>query len=61
MARRELAFLLVVALTTQGANAASLTPREAGFKESAVGLRLMQETHGCHYTCECGPLTDFGC
>ena len=23
--------------------------------------RAMHATHGCHYSCECGPLKDFGC
>jgi hypothetical protein len=31
------------------------------FKESAAGSSPVQNTHGCHYSCECGPLKDFGC
>jgi hypothetical protein len=55
MTRIRLAFLvaLTIALTAQGANAGSLKP--------AAGARLLQKTHGCHYSCECGPPRDFGC
>jgi len=65
MTRTKLAFLVAtvfaLALTTQGANAASPNPAAGGLKESAAGWGLMQKTHGCHYSCECGPLRDFGC
>jgi len=46
----------VLALTAQGANAASLNPAVAALTESAAGSSLAQRTHGCHYSCECGPL-----
>jgi hypothetical protein len=65
MTRTRLEFLVAaafaLALTTQGANAASLNPAAGALKESAAGSSLMQKTHGYHYSCECGPLRDFGC
>jgi len=65
MTRTKLAFLLAtafaLALTAQRGNAASPNPAAGPLKESAAGSRLMQKTHGCHYSCECGPLRDFGC
>jgi hypothetical protein len=30
-------------------------------KKSATRSSPRQETDGCHYICECGPLRDFGC
>jgi hypothetical protein len=50
----------VLALTAQGADAASLSPAAGALKESAAGSSLTQQIHGCHYSCECGPLRDFG-
>jgi hypothetical protein len=65
MARTKLAFSVAtawaLALTAQGANAASLNPAAEALKESAAGSRLMLETHGCHHSCECGPPKGFGC
>ena len=61
----KLAFLVPAAftlvLTAQGAEAASHYPAAWALKESAAGFSLMEQTHGCHYSCECGPLKDFGC
>lgn len=54
-----LAAMAAVALTLPGANAALLGPDAR--LHGAVSLRQVQEVHGCHYTCECGPLKDFGC
>jgi hypothetical protein len=45
----------VLTLTEQGASAA-VTLTESGAKSSVV-----QRIHGCHYSCECAPLKDFGC
>ena len=63
MRRTKFALLLAavstLALALPGASAAS--PDVAALKASAARSGLMQETHGCHYTCECGPLKDFGC
>jgi hypothetical protein len=28
---------------------------------SGLALTTQAAAHGCHYTCECGPLRDFGC
>jgi hypothetical protein len=51
----------VLALTAQEANAASLSPAVVAFTESGAESSIVQGTHGCHYSCECGPLKDFGC
>jgi hypothetical protein len=48
------AFLLTV--MAQAANAASPNATVSGAKPSIV-----ERTHGCHYSCECGSLKDFGC
>jgi len=53
------AFILV--LTAQGANAASLNPTAVRLSESGAGSSIVQRTHGCHYSCECGAMKDFGC
>jgi hypothetical protein len=64
MRRTRFAFLVAaastLALAGQGANAGAPN-LAAALKASAAGSGLTQETHGCHYTCECGPLKDFGC
>ena len=36
-------------------NPGGVTPR------STAGPNLTREAHGCHYSCECGPLRNFGC
>ena len=64
MTRTKLAFhvaaAFVLALTAQRGNAAFFNP--AGpINVSAAGLSLLQKTHGCHYSCTCGPQRDFGC
>jgi hypothetical protein len=58
MISAKLAFLAVaasaVALTAHGANAASLDRAYMALKQSGARSRLVQEAHGCHYTCESG-------
>jgi hypothetical protein len=65
MTRTRLEFLVAtafaLALTAQEANAVSLNPAAGALTESAAGSSLMQKTHGCQYSCECGALRDFGC
>src|SRR5262245_29370244 len=51
----------VLALSAQGANAASLNLTAVRLSESGAESSIVQRTHGCHYSCECGPLKDFGC
>jgi hypothetical protein len=51
----------VLALTAQGVNAASLSPKAGTLNESEAESNVLQRTHGCHYSCECGPLKDFSC
>jgi len=51
----------VLALTAQGANAASRNPAAEALNESAARSNLIQTAHGCHYSCACGPPRDFGC
>ena len=48
-------------LSAYGANAAYLSSAAGAPKERAAESNFMQRTHGCHYSCECGPLKDFGC
>ena len=64
MTSAKLAFFVstafALALTAQGADAASLNPLAGALKEGVAGSSLMQQTHGCHYSCECGPLKEFG-
>jgi hypothetical protein len=55
-----IATAFVYALTAQRGNAAFLNPAAGPLKESAAGSSHMQKTHGCHYSCECGPLKEFG-
>ena len=61
--RLEFVFAAAFSLgfTAHGANAAYLNSAAGAPKERAAELSLMQRTHGCHYSCECGPLKDFGC
>jgi len=64
MRRTRLASLVaasILALAVQGATAASLNPTAGVLKLNAVRSSLTHDAHGCHYTCECGPLKDFGC
>jgi hypothetical protein len=67
MTRTRLAFLAAAAfplgLLAHRANAAYLNSAAwaQAPKEIAAGSSLMQATHGCHYSCECSPLKDFGC
>jgi len=60
MTRTRLEFLFAAAftvgLTAHGAKAAYLNSAAGVTKESAAESSLMQNTHGCHYSCECGPL-----
>jgi hypothetical protein len=58
----SLAIAWALALMTQGGNAASLNSlAEPTLKEGVTASRVMLETHGCHYSCQCGPPKDFGC
>ena len=61
--RLEFVFAAVftLGLTAHGANAAYLNSAAGMPKDRAAESSLMQRTHGCHYSCECGPLKDFGC
>ena len=52
------ATIFELAFMTQEQNVAAAG---GAFKESAAGSSPVQNTHGCHYSCECGPLKDFGC
>ncbi len=65
MRRTRFAFLVAaastVALAGQGATAAASSLAADALKASAARSSLTQDAHGCHYTCECGPLKDFGC
>jgi hypothetical protein len=65
MTRTKLAFhvaaAFVLALTAQRGNAAFFNPAAGPLNERATGSSLMQKTHGCHYSCACGPQRDFGC
>jgi hypothetical protein len=65
MWRTRIAFLVAaastLALAVHGATAASLNPTVGVLGVSAARWSLTQHAHGCHYTCECGPLKDFGC
>ncbi len=65
MTRARFVFLVAAAsaavLAAHGANATSLDRARTALRLSAAGSSLVQEIHGCHYTCECGPLEDFGC
>jgi hypothetical protein len=65
MRRTRFAFLVaavsILALAVQGANAAASNLAADVLKSSAARSSLTKEAHGCHYTCECGPLKDFGC
>jgi hypothetical protein len=65
MRRTRFAFLaaatLTFALAGEEVTAASPNPTAGALKLSAARSSLTHETHGCHYTCECGPLKDFGC
>jgi hypothetical protein len=60
-ARVLVATAFLLALTAHGANAASLNPAVVALTESGAGSSLAKRTHGCHYSCECDPLRDFGC
>ena len=51
----------VLALTAQGANATSLNATVVVSTESGAKSSIVEGIHGCHYSCECGPLKDFGC
>jgi hypothetical protein len=51
------AFALNLAFAAPGANA---DPRAAGLKDGGAQSRLWLDAHGCHYSCACGPLKDFG-
>jgi hypothetical protein len=53
----------ILELIAHGANAASLISAAGARapKEIAADSSFMHATHGCHYSCECGPLKDFGC
>jgi hypothetical protein len=61
--RLEFVFAAAFSLgfTAHGATAAYLNSAAGAPKERAAESSLMQRTHGCHYSCECGPLKDFGC
>jgi hypothetical protein len=67
MTRTRLAFLAAAAFTfgplAHGANAAYLHSAAGAQapKKIAAESNLVHTTHGCHYSCECGPLKDFGC
>ena len=52
---------LTVVLTAHGTSEAYLNSAAEASKDGAAASRLTQITHGCHYSCECGPLKDFGC
>ena len=62
MRRTTFGFLAAAASTLALAAAKATSPNiAAALKASAAGSSLRQEIHGCHYTCECSPLKDFGC
>ena len=65
MRRTRFAFLAaaasILALAIQGAAPASPNPTAGVLESSAARSSLTQNARGCHYTCECGPLKDFGC
>ena len=61
MRRTTFGFLAAAASTLALAASKATSPNiAAALKASAAGSSLRQEIHGCHYTCECGPLKDFG-
>jgi hypothetical protein len=53
--------MAAIALTPPGASAGFLGPDAGTIAHGAAALPPLREIHGCHYTCECGPLKDFGC
>jgi uncharacterized metal-binding protein len=63
MRLKALAMLAAAALApaSSGVSAAVLGPDTGAPMKDAARSRPMQAIHGCHYTCECGPLKDFGC
>jgi hypothetical protein len=56
MTHTKIAFLVAttLALSAEGANAASLNPVAGALKESTARSTLVQRTHGCHLLCKCG-------
>jgi hypothetical protein len=64
MKRDKLAFLIAAEFAlalTHGAKAVPLNPLVGTPKENADRSNLTRQIHGCHYSCECGPLRNFGC
>ena len=61
MRRTTFGFLAAASTLALAASKATSPNIAAALKASAAGSSLRQEIHGCHCTCECGPLKDFGC
>jgi len=58
------AFLIAASalvLISPGASAAPVALGASTIVSEFAPAILRHEIHGCHYTCECGPLKDFGC
>ena len=58
--REKLALFMAasILLTVQETSAAGLLPPIIALNDRT---NLMLRTHGCHYSCECGPPREFGC
>jgi hypothetical protein len=60
MTRTKFTFLIATvfaaSFSATGANASTLSG-DLGAVRSSLQLQI----HGCHYSCECGSLKDFGC
>ena len=65
MTGTTLAVLIAAAFAFAGAapqaKAASLDASAGALKQGAAWSTLRHDAHGCHYSCDCGPLKDFGC
>ena len=55
-----LAAALAVSLLLAAPRAVSLDPGALDLKDGSAQSHLSHHVHGCHYSCDCGPLKAFG-